>query len=379
MRKNWFTKVLVVGTILLLCMVSTISTSKNIQGLVVETENNNFYYTYDEFTDLLTLLQTQHPDIFSYYSLTKTYEGRDVWLVKISDNVSVKEAEPQILFMGGVHGHERPGFQAVIYSLKSIVENYTKPAMNESFTMRVRNIVDTTELFFIPMMNPDGIEAFTRKNCKPNNCIFGKTYFRGVDINRNYDYNWEDANRHPFRYIVIPRTWEDLKILLSGSTTNYLFERTAVRFPLLDCLSPFGKGYYRGLRAFSENESNAVRNFIEKNNVTLSVDYHIFGEVIGYPQPWSYTHSLDNSTFFSIVENISKINGYKIQQNFNWSNLSAGFGYWAYSNHGIFSFTIELCKSMEQNWNPDKEYLLSLFSTHLLVNLYLAEKTHTIF
>jgi len=374
MQNNIFRKGLIVGLIFLSIMISTISTSKNIKGSVVEMENNNFYYTYDEFTDLLKLLQTQHPEIFSYYSLNKTYDGRNIWLVKISDNVSVKENEPQILIMGGVHGNEKPGFQAVIYCMKSIVENYTKPAINESFTMRIRNIVNSTEIFFIPMVNPDGIEAFTRKNCRPNKCIFGKTCFRGVDINRNYDYNWEDADKHPLRYIVIPKTWDDLKILLSGNTTNYPFERTAVRFPLLDFRSPFRSGYYRGPRAFSENESNAIRNFIEKNNVSISVDYHIGGEGIGYPRPWSYTHPVDNSTFFSLAENISKINGYKIGQRPNWSNVSGGFGYWAYSKYGMFSFTIELCKSMEQNWNPDEEYLLRLFYAHLLVNLYLAEK-----
>jgi hypothetical protein len=142
----------------------------------------------------------------------------------------------------------------------------------------------------------------------------------------------------------------------------------------LDFGSLLGKGFYSGPYAFSENESEAVRAFIEHNNVSLSVDYHIYGEVIGYPQPWRYTDPLDESTFFSCAENISNINGYKIQQNHNWSNLSGNYGSWAYEQHRIFSFTIELCNSSKQNRNPDAEYLLRLFSTHLLVNLYLAEK-----
>jgi carboxypeptidase T len=372
MRKNWFTKALVFG-IILLCAVSTFSIGSSGKRSVVA-ENNHFFSTYDELTDLLSLLQAQHPDIFSFYSLTKTYEGRDVWLVKISDNVSMNESEPQILFMGGVHGNERAGFQAVIYSLRSIVENYTSPVVNESFTLRIRTIVNSTELFFIPMVNPDGIEAFTRKNSKPNNCVFGSSLFRGVDINRNYDYNWEDVKIHPFRYIVLPRSLKDLRILLNGSTTNYLFERTAIRFPVLDFGSLWRQGFYSGPYAFSENESEAVRAFIEHNNVSLCVDYHIYGEVIGYPQPWRYTDPLDNATFFSCAENISKINGYKLQQNHNWSNLSGNYGSWAYARHRIFSFTIELCNSSKQNRNPDAVYLLRLFSTHLLVNLYLAEK-----
>jgi carboxypeptidase T len=375
MSKSRLIKSLIVGIVIFFSSISTLSDSKKIESSAVSEKNEDFFYTYDELTDLLTLLQSQYPDIFSFYSLTKTYQSRDMWLVKISDNVIMNESEPQILFIGGVHGNERPGFQAVIYSLKSIVENYTSLKVNESFTLRIRHIVNTTELFFIPMVNPDGITAFTRKNCRPNSCLFGDKKFCGVDLNRNYDYNWEDANRHPLRYIVIPRTWDQLKTLCSGSTTNYLFERTAVKFPLFDFSSIVGLGLYRGPKAFSENESSAVRNFIEKNNVTISVDYHTFGEKIFYPQPWRYTNPTDNSTFISLTENVSKINGYDCSRRINWSNLSGTFPLWAYSTHGIFPLTIELCNSSKQNQKPDEEYLLKVFYTHLLVNLYLAEKT----
>jgi len=374
MRKNRLLKSLIVGILFLLCILSLISVSKNIEISTISGEDNNFFYTFEEFTELLALMQSQYPDILLYRSLTKTYEGREVWLVKISDNVLVNESEPQILFLGGVHGNERPGFQAVIYSLKSIVENYTNPRVNDSFTSRIRHIVNTTELFFIPMVNPDGINAFTRKNCRPNCCLLGNTKFRGVDLNRNYDYNWDDANRHPLRYIVIPRSWEQLKILCSGSTNNYIFERTAVRFPLFDFSSIIGQGLYRGPKAFNENESSAVKKFIEKNNITIAVDYHTYGEKIFYPQPWKYSNPTDNSTFISLAENVSKINGYNCNRRINWSNLSGNFPLWAYSTHGIFPLTIELCNSSKQNQKPDEQYLLQLFYTHLLVNLYLAEK-----
>ncbi len=374
MQKSVSTNTLVVGIILLLCMTSTCSANENIRRSESSIKYDHFYFTYNEFTDLLNLLQAQYPDIFSYYSLTKTYQGREVWLVKISDNVLINESEPQVLYLGGVHGNERPGFQTVIYSIRSIVENYTNTVVNESVTMRIRQIVNTSELFFIPMVNPDGIEAFTRKNCRSNDCIFGKTTFRGVDINRNYDYNWEDVSIHPLRYIVIPRTKNQLKILLTGSTNNYLFERTAVRYPVTDVSSFFGLGFYRGPSPFSEYESSAVRDFIKKNNVSISVDYHSYGEKIHYPQPWRYTNPSDNSTFVSLAENISKINRYSVSPRINWSNLSGNFPYWAYATQGIYPFTIELCNTNEQNQNPDPEYLTEVFSTHVLVNLYIAEK-----
>lgn len=363
-----------IGILLLLSVVLPIAASNTCLPSMSAVEGNGFFYTYETLVELLTLLQTQYPQIFSYRSLTQTYQGRDVWLVKISDNVLENESEPQILFMGGVHGSEKPGFQTVIYSLRSLVENYTTPKLNDSFTLRIRSIVNTTELFFIPMVNPDGITASCRKNCRPNDCLFGKKKLRGVDINRNYDYNWEDVDRHPLRYIVIPRTWEQFKLLWSGDITTYLFERTAIRYPFLDVGSFINLGFYRGPEAFSEPESAAVKDFIEKHHVTISVDYHTYGEKIIYPQPWRYTDPDDNSTFVSLAENVSKINGYRFDRRINWSNLSGNYLYWAYATQGIFPLTIELCNSSKQNREPDEPYLMKVFHIHLLVNLYLAER-----
>ena len=377
MQQRKSTGILIIGILLLPCLTSACSAEKNTRPDIM-TSDGHFYFTYAELTELLIELQTQYPEILSYYSLTKTYQGRQVWVVKISDNAHVNESEPQILFLGGVHGNERPGFQAVIYSLQSILENYTTPFVNESFTFRIRQIVNTTELFFIPMVNPDGVEAFTRKNCKPNQCLFGKQSLRGVDINRNYDYNWNDAFVHPCRYIVFPQSLEQLQMLLNRSTNNYLFERTAIRFPITDFGSWIGQGYYRGPKPFSENESSAVKTFLENKNVTISVDYHSYGEKILYPQPWRYMNPIDNATFLSLAENVSIINGYTVGQRMNWSNFSGNYPYWAYTTLGMYPLTIELCKTEKQNQNPDEEALLRLFYTQVLVNLYLAEKTRMI-
>ena len=46
------------------------------------------------------------PDIMKLESYGKTYEGREIWVVKISDNVDIDEQEPGVLFMGAHHGNE---------------------------------------------------------------------------------------------------------------------------------------------------------------------------------------------------------------------------------------------------------------------------------
>ena len=63
------------------------------------------YYTYQKMTDLLQTLQSQNPDIMKLESYGKTHQGRDIWFVKISDNVQTEEAnEPGVLLIGAAHG-----------------------------------------------------------------------------------------------------------------------------------------------------------------------------------------------------------------------------------------------------------------------------------
>jgi len=66
-------------------------------------------------TDELFSLQYNHSEIMAVESIGQTYEGRDIWLVKLSDNVHETEEEPGALFMGAHHGNEKPSFEILIF------------------------------------------------------------------------------------------------------------------------------------------------------------------------------------------------------------------------------------------------------------------------
>lgn len=361
MHDNSFKKILIVGIIMSFIVASFMPCINGfVQESFIDKNINNIYYSYDQLTDLLEQLQSHYPDIFFYHSIGKTYQSRGIWLAKISDNVTIDEDEPEILFMGGVHGHEKPGYQVVIYTIKSILENYSAYNVNQSFTARIRSIINNTELYFMPMVNPDGVEANCRKNQRPNDCLFGNNFFRGVDINRNFGYKWEEFNKHPFKYAF--------------GTFPYSLKRTNVMYPFLDFKSINGRGYYRGPYPFSENESRAVKQFIENSSIKINIDYHTTGEKITYPWSWTHDPPPDENTFLSIGENISKINGYKIIQGSKWYYILGCSKDWLYAEHGVFSFVIELCNSSGPSAPQDKELILNLCKKHLLVNLYVAER-----
>ena len=89
--------------ILLILLSSNFIISANQQYKIEEENEDNKYYSYDELTKLLNELFENFPAIFSYKSIGKTYEQRDIWPVKISDNVEIEE-EPEIFIQEGCMG-----------------------------------------------------------------------------------------------------------------------------------------------------------------------------------------------------------------------------------------------------------------------------------
>ncbi len=291
------------------------------------------YYTYDEMTVLLHSLAANYSDIMSLTSIGKTYEGRDLWMVKLSDHVGEDEDEPEVFFMGAHHGNEKPSYEVLIFFIQFIVDHY------ENKTSNVQEVINNTELYILPMVNPDGIETITRKNCAPNYGPFGlqkKVTSIGVDLNRNYNYKWFYYFLNPWRYY----------------RATSLTDRSNV---------------YRGESPFCENETQAIKSFIETHHIIISLSYHTSGELVLYP--WGYTQNPPNDklVFVSIGENISKFNNYTLAQGIELYPTLGDFDDWGYGDHGIFSFTIEL--GTEQV-TSDPQDLLEMCKSHVNVNLY---------
>ena len=140
------------------------------------------YYNYQEMTDVLIDYEKNFSDIMSLDSIGVTYQGRDIWMVKLSDNVEIDEDEPSVLFMGAHHGNEKPAFEVVIFFIEYVLNNYDKAnfdndndgIVNEDIIDgsdndndglidedpsedRIREVLNNTQIFLIPMVNPDGV------------------------------------------------------------------------------------------------------------------------------------------------------------------------------------------------------------------------------
>jgi len=196
------------------------------------------YYTLAEMITKMNDMATNYPTLVRIDTLPgTTVEGRYLRVLKISDNVNSNEAEPQMLYTGMHHAREPMGMMNLIFFMQYLLENY-------SLNPRIKELVDSRELFFIPCMNPDGFQqnvttnptggGLHRKN-KRNN---GDGTF-GVDLNRNYAYDWGYNN------------------VGSSPTTS--------------------QDNYRGPFAHSEYESQALRNYARTKSFKLMLNYHAYG------------------------------------------------------------------------------------------------------
>src|SRR6478735_9943922 len=82
------------------------------------------YHSYTETTAEVAAVAAAHPDIVSRFSIGKSYQGRDLWAVKISDNVTVDEPEPEVMFDGGHHADEHMGVEMTLKIMHWLVDGY---------------------------------------------------------------------------------------------------------------------------------------------------------------------------------------------------------------------------------------------------------------
>jgi len=294
------------------------------------------YYNYQNMTSLLQNLQSQYLKIMKLESYGKTHEGRDIWFVKISDNVETEEEdEPGILLLGGHHGDEKIGFEILIFFIKYILENYTSED-------RVRQAIDNTEIYMIPMINPDGVEANTRKNCNPDS-------YTGVNTNRNFGYDWKYYDLFPNIY---GKSW-------ASKETS---------------------GNYRGPVPNSETEVQAIIRVAKSFTLNISLSYHAGAEVVFYPWYHTTKKTPHEELFITIGEEMGKISGYPLWTGSNpliprlGGTLGSSENY-LYGEHKILAYTVESAKQKAPT-NPNSVY--NYCYTNVGVHLYLCEKAQTI-
>ena len=249
-------------------------------------DGNDFggFYTYSEMLSELDQMKEQFPNLITSRDDVKdidiiagthphqTFEGRFLQWVKISDNPNTNEDEPEILYTAIHHAREPGSLQQLIFYMWYILENYESD-------QEIRDIVDNTELYFIPCVNPDGY--IYNETIEPEGGgMWRKNKFNshGVDNNRNYSYIDPNGDE----------VWDT-----AGTSNNT------------------GNDTYPGTEPFSEAENRAIRYFVENNDFKLALNNHTYSNLLLYPFGYDYNQlTEDNEIFESISDLLVQENGY---------------------------------------------------------------------
>ena len=249
-------------------------------------DGSNFggFYTYSEMLEELDQMHQLYPNLISARldikdpntdddpHIHQTYEGRFLQWVKISDNPNQSESEPQILYTAIHHAREPASLQQLIFYMWYLLENYSQDDA-------IKEIVDNTEMYFVPCVNPDGY--IHNENTDPEGGgMWRKNRYNnhGVDNNRNYSYIDDNGNE----------VWNT-----SGTSNNQ------------------NGSTYAGDGPFSEAENKAIRYFVENHNFIIALNNHTYSNLLLYPYGYDYNQPTeDNDIFEFISEELVSENGY---------------------------------------------------------------------
>ena len=227
------------------------------------------YLTYDEMLDELDAMYAQYPSLITQkdpISTYETYENRPIYHVKISDNPGANESgEPNVLYTAIHHAREPMSLVQTIFYMWYILENY---GTNDEVTY----LVDHTQMYFVPCLNPDGYIYNEQTN--PNGGGMWRKNRRGgygIDLNRNYSYGW--------------------------GTTGVSFNQNNDTYP--------------GTGPFSEPETQAMKWLVETYDFEMAFNAHTYGPSLLFPIGTTNEEFAEHHDYFQEYTNhMTELNGY---------------------------------------------------------------------
>ncbi|MFF9602790.1 M14 family metallopeptidase [Streptomyces sp. NPDC014684] len=285
------------------------------------------YHNYAEANAEIDQRIAAHPDIMSKRVIGKSYQGRDIVAVKVSDNVGTDEDEPEVLFTFHQHAREHLTVEMALYLLREFAAGYGSDS-------RITNLVNSREIWLVPDLNPDGGEydiatgsyRSWRKNRQPNS---GSSYV-GTDLNRNWDYKWGCC----------------------GGSSGTKSSET-----------------YRGSAAESAPEVKVVSDFVRsrvvggRQQIRAGIDFHTYSELVLWPFGYTYSDTAtgmtadDAAAFKAVGQKMAASNGYTPEQSSDLYITDGSIDDYLWGTQKIFDYTFEMYPTSSGNggfYPPDE-------------------------
>jgi hypothetical protein len=222
------------------------------------------YHSYEALLQEIDAVQKTHPSLLRKFSIGKTAKGASIYAVRIAARVEEGRDRPSILVDGCIHSNELLGGEICCTLVHDLASKYGSDP-------DVTRWLEKFQIVIVPVVNVDGHNIVTsgedprwRKNCRDTDGDGQVRYSEGVDLNRNFDFNWAHGG--------------------SGDA---------------------GSERYRGPFPFSESESAALAALAKEERFLCSITYHSQGEVIYYPWTWGGRKAPDDGLLTAMAKEIA--------------------------------------------------------------------------
>ena len=350
------------------------------------------YLRYEELTQTLHSLADENPNLCKVESIGKSYEGRDIWLMELTNaETGLAVEKPAFWVDGNTHAGEVTGSMAALYLIETILECYGSDE-------RIKGLLDGQSFYVLPRLFPDGAERYLttpytlRASMRPWPELEEEPGLRPEDVNgdghilqmRLEDESGEWRASEEDERLMVPRAPDEFggtyyRLYREGVFKDYDgFERKIAR-PLygLDMNRQYpyhwqGEAEQRGAGPYplSEPETRAQVDFLLNHKNIFGIHtYHTFCGAILRPysnRPDDEMPEHDLAVFEALGERGTRITGYpniSVYHDFRYDpkkSITGAFDDWAYDSYGVFAFTVEFW-SMAQAAGVEVEDFIEFF------------------
>ncbi|XP_053729224.1 carboxypeptidase D [Synchiropus splendidus] len=313
-------------------------------------ETYSKYYDYVELTGLLRALAHRYGHIANLSSIGQSVQGRELWVMRITKDPDVDTpGKPRFKYVGNMHGDETVSRQVLVYLVEYLLENYGE-------NPRVTELVNTTDIYIMPSMNPDGFEKSKEGDCSGEHG--GRNNAENKDLNRSFPDQFDDraVDTAKVPEVVAMIRWiQQKKFVLSG---NLHGGTVVASYPFDDSKAHERQGHY------SQSADDSLFRY-------LALVYAKNHPVMKTGQP--NCPDLQDETFKDGITNGA-----------NWYDVAGGMQDYNYLHGNCLEVTMELscCKypyatKLHQEWELNRESLLAYMEKiHIGVRGYVKEAVH---
>ncbi|KAK5929289.1 hypothetical protein CgunFtcFv8_010529 [Champsocephalus gunnari] len=310
-------------------------------------ETYNKYYNYVDLTMRLQSLVEKYPHLANLSSVGESVDGRELWVMRITKDPSRDTpGRPKFKYVGNMHGDETVSRQVLVYLVEYLLAEYGEEP-------RITELVDTTDIYIMPSMNPDGFEKSKEGDCDGQNG--GRNNALNMDLNRSFPDQYDEKVLNPVNIpevVAVMRWIKEKKFVLSG---NLHGGTVVASYPFDDSATHQRQDHY------SSAEDDVLFRYLA---LVYSKNHHVMKT--GHP-------NCPNSPTEKFKDGIT--NGAQ------WYDVPGGMQDYNYLYGNCLEITMELscCKyppssELQQEWDLNRESLLAYIAqVHIGVRGFVKE------